>query len=207
MRFRSFYLAAATLLLGALVLPQSAHASYLLANIGNTKVDGSGTVTHNGNGTAVDNANGYTIYGSTNGAGSYVGDTTNACSTTDSCYNYTTYTTSSSSDRTLSFGWSYSTSDDGSWYDPAGYVIDGVYTQLTPDNYPYTLSDGTVIYSGIVTLNLLAGQTYGFYVYSYDSMCGGAQIAISYVPLPAALPLFASALLGVGAVARRKRSA
>ncbi len=175
---RSFYFALAALL-GVLAGPQQASAAYMLAN---TDSYGNGTVTDN---LPVS----YTIYGSDN------------CGA--SINNYTTYTTSATQDALLTFAYSYVTPDTDSSYDPAGYVINGIYHQLTPD----TLLTG-VVFSGIITFGVSVSDVYGFYVLSTDSNYGLAEITVSpsAVPLPAALPLFGSALLGMGAFVRRKRA-
>ncbi|MFA5041822.1 MAG: VPLPA-CTERM sorting domain-containing protein [Bdellovibrionales bacterium] len=195
MQFRFLYLAVAALL-GAVAAPQQASAAYTMTN------------TNGGNGYVVD-ANttdgNYTIYGSDD------------CGYHDG--NYTTYTNIATYTGSMSFAWSYTTYDENTaWWDPAGYVINGAYTQLTPDdsqidyywedspyhdpNYP----SGSRTYSGVATLQVIAGQTYGFYVNTYDDQGGFAKMEISAVPLPAALPLFAASLFGFGAVSRKKRA-
>ncbi len=194
---RSFYFAVAALL-GALAFAQPASAAVIYTN------------TNGGNGYAVGTSTLYTIYGSNNGLGTYDVHT-GTCSPADSCFNYTytTATATAATDMTLTFEYSYTTHDSWtSYWDPAGYVINGAYTQLTPtvDPYWYNANPGVRDYSGVVTLTILAGQTYGFYVYSLDGVCGFAEITVSLIPLPAALPLFGSALLGLGAIARRKRA-
>ena len=110
----------------------------------------------------------------------------------------TTYLATATAAATLTFKWTYGTADiDGSAFDPAGYVLNDLFTQLTID-------DGFLTQNGIVTLTVLAGQSYGFYIDSLDVALGRAHIAVSETPLPAALLLFASGL-GVLRLFSRRR--
>jgi hypothetical protein len=120
--------------------------------------------------------------------------------------NTTTYLTTASTTGTIKFNYTYTTNDCcGPYFDPAGYVINGQFTQLSPDSAPYT--DMNYVGSGTVQLSLVAGDVFGFYVSMIDGPQGRADIAVSTVPLPAALPLFGSALIGLaGLISRRKAS-
>ena len=118
----------------------------------------------------------------------------------------TTYTATALSDQMFNVNWVYHTADFGPNYDPAGYVKNGIFTQLTD-------SDGSVDQNGAFILSVLTNDIYGFYVSSVDGIFGRGDIlvtasAVSQVPLPAALPLFATGLGALGLFGwRRKRKA
>jgi hypothetical protein len=103
-------------------------------------------------------------------------------------------------DDVIQFYWSYQTFDEGPSYDRAGYVIDGVYTQLT-DN------DGPLSQSGYASFSVLTGQVFGFYVDATDACCGrgefSVQDAASVIPEPSTVALVGAGLLGL--VLRRRR--
>ncbi len=83
--------------------------------------------------------------------------------------------------ETLTFNWSYTTHDCcGSYWDPGGYVIDGVLTQLIPNLPAY--ADVGATYTGTVSLALSPGDSYGFYINSRDSIEGPGTIEFSAVP-------------------------
>jgi hypothetical protein len=105
----------------------------------------------------------------------------------------------------FSFSWSYFT-QDGSLFDPAGYVIDGAKTFLV---------DGSNIVesaSGTATVALLVGQSFGWFVDSSDNALGAGNLSITAnntsvagVPEPSEFMLGAlPALLGGVALLRRR---
>lgn len=118
----------------------------------------------------------------------------------------TTYTDTFLTETSISFDWVYTTQDvDGSELDKAGYLINNVFTQLSTNDLPQF---GSI--SGSVMVSLIAGDTFGWYIDATDAAAGSASLSISSpsaVPVPAALPLMASALglFGFGAM-RRKAS-
>jgi len=120
--------------------------------------------------------------------------------------NYTTYTATAATNKTVTVNWTYTTNDCcGSVYDPAGYLVNGVYTQLSTDSG----TGGQVDSSGSFIVSLLAGDVYGMYVYSSDSIFGRADISVTAsegtTPIPAALPLFASGMGGLGFLTWRRK--
>ena len=124
----------------------------------------------------------------------------------DPVESFTDYTATAFAAETPTFNWSYTTNDCcGSLFDPAGYIINGVRTQLSTDGNV----QGQFDTSGILSFTLNAGDTYGFYVHTRDGFFGTADIAVTSVaatPIPAALPLFASALGGLGFVGWRRKN-
>ena len=116
--------------------------------------------------------------------------------------NTTTYTAAALTNETVTINWSYKTFDCcGSQWDPAGYIFNGVETQLSTNSG----TGGQIDSSGSFVLSLLAGNTYGMYVHSVDSIEGRGEITVGATPLPAALPLFAGGLGLVGLLARRRK--
>jgi hypothetical protein len=118
----------------------------------------------------------------------------------------TDYTTTAAAAGTLTFSWQYTTYDCcGSYWDPGGYEINGVLTQLNPSLPPY--ADVGATYSGTVSFAVNAGDTYGFYVYSLDSIAGPATIEFgSAVPEASTWALMILGLGAGGAMLRRRRS-
>jgi hypothetical protein len=124
--------------------------------------------------------------------------------------NVVTYTDTFLSDTTLSFDWTYQTFDTGgSTRDKAGYVINNTFTQLSKDG----LTNSTV-QSGSVLISIMANDIFGLYIDSVDSRDNFAYLSVtnysatpatpSAVPVPAALPLMASALVAFG-ISRRSK--
>ena len=122
--------------------------------------------------------------------------------------NVVTYTDTFLSDTTLSFDWAYAIIDSrGSTFDKAGYVLNNTFTQLSTDGQ---LGSNT-IQSGSVLISIMANDIFGWYIDSVDSLDGFAALKVtnysaapSAVPVPAALPLMASALVAFG-ISRRSK--
>ena len=109
---------------------------------------------------------------------------------------------------TLSFNWIYSTLDCcGSVWDPAGYEIDGTKYQLSTNSAVPGLGG-----SGATTVNLTAGDTFGFYVDTVDNLEGPGILQVSGAtstptPEPSTFVLLAVGLLGlVGLFRQRSRN-
>jgi hypothetical protein len=141
-----------------------------------------------GNGYVIGSLPSFTLTSSNNGTGSSIA----------------TYGTTASADQEITFTWSYTTTDWSGYYDPAGYYIDGTYYQVSDNN---SATGGT--YTGSVTFDVEAGQTYGWYDYSLDSGFGSSTLSVNVnvVPEPANLMLMLAGLGALGAVARRRKSA
>ena len=126
---------------------------------------------------------------------------------TDGIPNIVTYTDTFLSDTTLSFDWEYELFDTyASDYEKAGYVINNTFTQLSKDGRePFTIQSGSVL------ISIMANDIFGWYIDSFDSLDGNAVLKVtnysatpSAVPVPAALPLMASALVAFGISRRNK---
>jgi hypothetical protein len=97
--------------------------------------------------------------------------------------------------------WLYRSFDiDGPYYDPAGYFVNGVYTQLS-DSGGSTVQGPTRL-----SFTVDAGDTFGFYVYARDNWGGRGALTIGEVPEPATYVLSGLGLLLAGIMARRRRA-
>ncbi|WP_299668849.1 PEP-CTERM sorting domain-containing protein [uncultured Psychromonas sp.] len=113
----------------------------------------------------------------------------------------TDFTIASTTNGWVSFDWIYSTSDlDGSTYDPFGWLLNGVFTQLSTDGL-----FGTQSGSELFSVN--AGEIFGFSARTPDSALGSATTSISSfaVPAPSTLVVLALGLFGL-AFGRRKNN-
>jgi hypothetical protein len=88
-------------------------------------------------------------------------------------YNETHYAVTIPVDGNLSFNWDYDNDPDPAFWDPFGYSVDGVFTQLTDDG-------GPTVQSGSVSINLTQGQTFALTAISLDG-CVDVQITVTSV--------------------------
>jgi len=118
----------------------------------------------------------------------------------------TTFENTAGAAETLTFNWSYTTFDCcGSYWDPGGYVVDGVFTQLSPSLPPY--ADDGATYTGSFSISVNPGDTYGFYVYSVDSIEGPGTIEFSSAPEPTTWAMMLAGLGMLGLALRRRSPA
>ena len=116
----------------------------------------------------------------------------------------TAYTTTAAVNSLVSFNWYYSTTDWEPYYDPFGFLLNGVFTELTD---PW----GSQSQSGTYSTLLNAGDIFGFAVNTTDNSYGSASVTISdfeatQVPEPASvLGLLAFGALGAGAKLKRNK--
>ena len=105
----------------------------------------------------------------------------------------------------IGFDWQYSTAEISPFWDPAGYSINGVFTQLTNDA-------GSQSQSGQVrNLLIVPGDVFAFEQRSLDSVLGRGQMTISSfsatVPEPASFIPVAVGFAAFGVRAFRRRRA
>jgi len=102
----------------------------------------------------------------------------------------TDYTTTAAAAGTVTFDWNYSTAD-GSFWDPFGYLLNGSFTQVTNDG-------GGVVQNGTSTFNVLAGDSFGFRIFTRDNLFGWASVTISNFSAPIPEPSTVLSLLVLG---------
>ncbi|MDB5497829.1 MAG: sorting protein [Phenylobacterium sp.] len=163
--------------------------------------------TNNGDGGVTLLSNGFDLFGANNG--------TSKKFTSIPRSSLTSYTATAGAAETLSFDWTYWSSDfGGTLYDPGGYLVNGVQFQLS------TTGPAPGDASGNVVFNLAAGDSYGFYIFSTDSEAGRAYLEVTpaegvtgFAALAAAVPepttwtMMIGGFFGLGAALRRRRAA
>ena len=102
----------------------------------------------------------------------------------------TNYTTTAAAAGTVTFNWNYSTAD-GPFWDPFGYLLNGSFIQVTDDG-------GGVVQNGTSTFNVLAGDSFGFRVYTLDNIFGPGSVTISNFSAPIPEPSTVLSLLVLG---------
>jgi hypothetical protein len=116
--------------------------------------------------------------------------------------NLTSFSQISAPNQTISGQFRYMSLDTGdSMFDPAGYFVDGVFTQLSVDALPqYGQNFGNFSFAVNV------GQSYGFYVFSADGQFGRGALTIGAIPEPSSWAMLITGFGLVGATLRRRRA-
>ena len=115
--------------------------------------------------------------------------------------NVTSFTTTATAAATISGRWRFYTFDvDGSSFDPAGFVINGVLTQLTTNGIPRP-----ALQFGTYSFNVNAGDNFGFFVRTTDGALGRGVFTVNAVPEPSSWAMLIAGFGLVGAAARRRR--
>lgn len=146
-----------------------------------------------GDGYIVGSVPSFTLFGSDNGT---VATEVDSAAVYEQVFNSAT---------SLTFHWTYTTQDlSGSYWDPAGYLLNGNFVQLSTD-VEGGPGDGNG--SGTTTVAIAANDSFGWYVYSPDSLDGRAMLAVSVVPEPSTGLLAAAGLAMLLGLRRRTRRA
>ncbi|MBC1194326.1 PEP-CTERM sorting domain-containing protein [Microcystis aeruginosa BLCCF158] len=105
----------------------------------------------------------------------------------------TNYTTTAAAAGTVTFNWNYSTADTdgGPFGDRFGYLLNGSFTQVTNDG-------GGLVQNGTSTFNVLAGDSFGFSIFTEDNCCGRGSVTISNFSAPIPEPSTVLSLLVLG---------
>lgn len=103
----------------------------------------------------------------------------------------TDYTTTAAAAGTVTFDWNYSTADVSAFWDPFGYLLNGSFTQVTNDG-------GGVVQNGTSTFNVLAGDSFGFRIFTRDNSVGPGSVTISNFSAPIPEPSTVLSLLVLG---------
>ncbi|WP_432670335.1 beta strand repeat-containing protein [Flavobacterium sp. SM2513] len=107
---------------------------------------------------------------------------TNTSGTTD-------YSITIPASGTLSFNWSYTTSDEGPQYDIPQFVYNNLVTTFTDYD-----TDGSSTQSGTITLEVTEGATFVLRMHTTDNVAGAATVVISNFQAPQLTPVEANVL-------------
>lgn len=115
----------------------------------------------------------------------------------------TDFTITAAGSGWVSFDWAYINGDiAGSGLDPFGYLLNGVFTQLTMD-------DDFGVQSGSESFMVAAGDEFGFRIFATDSVLGSSTASIRNfsappVPEPETYAMMLAGLALVGTMVKRR---
>ena len=114
----------------------------------------------------------------------------------------TSFTVTAVNDGWVTFDYSFSTVDWSPFWDPFGYVLNGVNVELVNDN-----ADPLV---ATISFFVNKGDVFGFFANTVDGVWGASTTVVSNfkgpqaVPEPAMLAIFGTALFSLGVFQRRR---
>jgi phosphatidylethanolamine-binding protein (PEBP) family uncharacterized protein len=94
---------------------------------------------------------------------------------------------------TISFSWIYNTADMNSAYDPFGYMLNGVFTQVVANG----LSSTQV---GTTTVPVSAGDVFGFSIFTIDNLFGASATIVSSFSASSPLSVVAQDNCGIQSI-------
>lgn len=93
----------------------------------------------------------------------------------------TDFTIAALGDGNVTFDWLYTTADEDAFFDPFGYLLNGIFTQLTTDFLP---TPPETPQSGTTSFAVTMGDIFGFRAASTDTQFGSASTTISNFSAP-----------------------
>jgi len=85
----------------------------------------------------------------------------------------TDYTLTVACGGVISFDWIYQTTDEKAEWDPAGYLVNGGFTQLTIDDFELSF-EPPINQTGTTSVTVSTGDTFGYRVHTVDNLFGFA---------------------------------
>jgi len=99
------------------------------------------------------------------------------------CQEDTEFCITAAATTTIRFNWDYQSNNSNAFFDPFGYSINGNLTTLATGDPLLVLDAASLSQSGVVTLNLVAGDQFCFVGSTIDGAFGNAETTISgFVP-------------------------